>query len=464
MKDLASIPRLALLTVLAAAAASCADDTLSPSSNITPDSVPAAITDWLWSNGNTFASAEPDGLEDLEFLRDMIGSARVVALGEATHGTHEFVTMKHRILEFLVEEMGFNTFALEATWPESNRVNDYVHGGQGDPLVLLSGLYFWTCCPEETLDMVRWMREHNRNPGAAPTVSFFGFDMQYPGMPIHNVLQFLGDVDPAVATWTAERYACVMPFANGPGSTAAVSLYGQQSPEYRNACLADLEAVHDSLQARRDAYVAASSEAVFAWALQNARILVQFEITASFRIPGARDQFMAENVSWLLDQAGPGAKIVLSAHNGHVADDPWFDGRGSMGHHLRTEFGSDLVIVGFDFHHGGFEAVTITDAGTMAGLNDHNVEYPPKGSYEYYFHAAGMDRFVLDLRDVAMRTPATSWLQGPRPMRFIGAGFVPSRPEYTMKDVSLPSLFDLVVYFDSTTASLPLQRRFPDSW
>lgn len=181
---------------LAATVAACSDDSVGPSSGVAPDSVAPEIRNWLRSEVHPFDTAEPGGgTGDLDFLRDMIGSARVVALGEATHGTHEFVAMKHRVLEFLVEEMGFNTFALEATWLESNGVNDFVHTGQGDPLVLLSGLYFWTCCPEEVLDMVEWMREHNRSPGNAPLVSFYGFDMQYPGMAIHNVLQFMGEVD-----------------------------------------------------------------------------------------------------------------------------------------------------------------------------------------------------------------------------------------------------------------------------
>ncbi|MGD8279149.1 MAG: erythromycin esterase family protein, partial [Gemmatimonadota bacterium] len=383
--------RLSLVPVLtlAAAVAACSDDSLGPPSGVARDSVAPEIVAWLRSSVHPFDTAEPgSGFEDLAFLRDMIGSARVVALGEATHGTHEFVRMKHRVLEFLVEEMGFNTFALEATWPESNRVNAFVHTGQGDPLALLSGLYFWTCCPEEVLDMVLWMREHNRDPGNAPRVSFYGFDMQFPGMAIHNVLTFLDDVDPAAAAWVSGRYDCLTPFANGPGEgTSRVVLYGQQPLAYRNACLADLEAVHDSVMAARDTWETASSTAAFARVARSARILVQFEVKESARIPGARDLFMAENVGWLLDQAGPDAKIVLSAHNGHVADDPYFDGGGSLGHHLRTRSGDDLVIVGFDFHHGGFQAITVTDAGTLAGLNDHYVEYPPRGSYEYYFHS-----------------------------------------------------------------------------
>jgi len=83
-----------------------------------------------------------DNLDDLEPLRSLVGDARIVSLGEATHGTREFFLMKHRILRFLVERMGFTAFAIEATWPEANRLDRYVRTGDGDPAVLLSGLYF----------------------------------------------------------------------------------------------------------------------------------------------------------------------------------------------------------------------------------------------------------------------------------------------------------------------------------
>jgi len=110
--------RVAVFLLVAAAMAGCADDTQSLPSGSVPDSVAPEIVQWLRFSVHPFDTAEPGGgVADLEFLRDMIGTARVVALGEATHVTHEFVAMKTRIFEFLVEEMGFNTFALEAAWP-----------------------------------------------------------------------------------------------------------------------------------------------------------------------------------------------------------------------------------------------------------------------------------------------------------------------------------------------------------
>src|SRR5512147_1133880 len=123
-----------------------------PSSASSHDDDLAAAGEWLRGAAVPFGQIDPgDKLDDLEPLRQIVGNARIVSLGEATHGTREFFQMKHRILRFLVERMGFTAFAIEATWPEANRLDRYVRTGEGDPAVLLSGLYFWTWNTDEVL-------------------------------------------------------------------------------------------------------------------------------------------------------------------------------------------------------------------------------------------------------------------------------------------------------------------------
>jgi len=117
------------------------------------------------------------GFADLEPLRAIVSSARIVALGEATHGTREFFQLKHRLLEFLVRELGFTAFALEANWPEAQAVDDYVRHGRGDPAAALAGLRFWTWNTEEVLALIEWLRAYNA--GGGRPVSFTGFDAQF---------------------------------------------------------------------------------------------------------------------------------------------------------------------------------------------------------------------------------------------------------------------------------------------
>lgn len=168
-----------------------------------PPAIRAAEAEWIRANAAAFETAEPGrGWNDLHVLGDMVGEARIVALGEPTHGTREAFQMKHRILEYLVEEKGFSIFSIEASFPESFALNRYVIHGKGDPAELIAGMYFWTWRTEEVLAMVQWMREWNqRNPPerGRPRVQFTGFDMQTPDVAGRIAADFLRPRDAALA-------------------------------------------------------------------------------------------------------------------------------------------------------------------------------------------------------------------------------------------------------------------------
>ena len=155
-----------------------------------------AVAEWVRSNAIRLQSVEAGrGFSDMQPLRGVIGNARIVSLGEATHGTREFFQLKHRLLEFLATEMGFTIFSIEANLPEAYRVNEYVLTGTGDPRQLLRGLYFWTWDTEEVLDMILWMRRFNES--GRGRVQFTGFDMQTPTVAMEIVRAFITQHDPA---------------------------------------------------------------------------------------------------------------------------------------------------------------------------------------------------------------------------------------------------------------------------
>ena len=150
---------------------------------------------WLRANAIALKTVEAgNGFDDLQPLKAAIGSARLVSLGEATHGTREIFQMKHRLTEFLASELGFTIFAIEANMPEAYRLNDYVLHGTGDPKALLEGMYFWTWNTEEVLAMIEWMRRFNAS--GTGRIEFVGFDMQTPTVAIEIVDRFLADLDP----------------------------------------------------------------------------------------------------------------------------------------------------------------------------------------------------------------------------------------------------------------------------
>jgi erythromycin esterase len=330
-----------------------------------------------------------NGFDDLWPLEDVLGDARIVSLGEATHGTKEFFQMKHRLLEFLVTEMGFTHFSIEANMPETYKVNQYVLTGQGDPAELLEGMLFWTWNTQEVLDMIHWVRAYNAS-GRGP-VQFTGFDAQFSSGAADNLQELLTVADPAylaTVTSTLARFRTLDQTwqATAADRTAARGLY-------------------DHISGRRSVYLATHSAEQVDWMIQNARVIVQVIELMIGVTP--RDQSMAENVGWILDHAPAGSKIVLWAHNGHVAKTP-----GWMGKYLDDRYGDDMYVLGFTLGEGRYNAIS------AQGLTSHQAHPPVKGSLETLFQATGMPRFILDLR---RNSGLAKWFREPRLMQSHGA-------------------------------------------
>ncbi len=421
-----------------------------PTPTVTPSTAPPPpeLDAWLRANSASFATTQPDAADvsDLAPFQKIIGDARIVALGEDTHGTHEFFEMKDRLLRYLVTQMGFTLFAMEANWPEANRLNEYVHGGSGDPAALLKGLYFWTWNTQEVLDLIHWMRAYNDQRGSATAVSFLGFDMQYPRVVIDDVIAYLHTVDPATADRATALYEPFRPYQDS-------SSYAKADAEVRARCRANIGVVYADLDAHKAAYEQASSPQAYAQGLQAARIVMQAEELKGADDGGVRDRYMAENAGWLLEQAGPGTKIVLWAHNGHVSTEASSDFR-SMGSYLRERYGSDMRVLGFEFGAGLFNAVG-QDTTNMRyyALGPKKASVPPSDSYEAAWQRTGEPRLVIDLRQSEGDSPAEVWVRGPHPYRSIGAVYEDAKPERFFSAVSLPSLFDAMIYLAQTTPS-----------
>jgi erythromycin esterase len=446
-----TVRALLIFAALTLLLGSCSKNPSSPTETGAGDvdqqvSVDPSIVAWLKAKCLPFDTPKAEsGFADIAYLKDLVAGARVVELGEATHGTKEFSQMKHRILEYLVKEMGFNTFAIEANWPEANLLNDYVMTGQGDPARLLAGLYFWTWNTQEVLDMIRWMRRHNENPGSAPKVGFFGFDMQYPKMAMDNVIAYLTKVDPPAALRAYSLYLPYRPYQNN--STA----YGIAPDSVKTTCRRYMTEVYDSLASHRLEYESRSSSKEYSWGLQSARVAVQGEAVLSKTGQGNRDYFMAENARWLLDQAGLGGKIVLWAHNGHVST---LNLR--MGNYLRSWYGDQMVVFGFDFYVGSFNAYPSHGGIIPSPVTSLRAENPYSDSYEYVFRGANIPRFFLDMRDPSSPPSVGSWILGPRQFRSIGATYDDVYPRLYFYSTQLPKEFDVVVYFQDTAPSVLL--------
>jgi erythromycin esterase len=217
---------------------------------------------WIRDHGITFATAEPTrDYEDLMLLRAVVGGARIVALGEATHGTHEFSAMKHRITEFLVKEMGFTVFAIEANMPEARRLNQYVLNGEGEPKTALAGLYFWGYSTEELLDMIQWMR--SLNASGQGDVEFWGFDMQFPPLAMENVQSFIERADRAYLDSLSQALRKI-----SEGYESLKSNLGRNSDVLYDTWQAAAKQVLDHLQANRSRYLETADSMDVEWLIR----------------------------------------------------------------------------------------------------------------------------------------------------------------------------------------------------
>ena len=436
---------------------SCGGDAIAPV-EAPPDPelppIPSEATAWIEANSHPFEGSHLSlPHSDLGFLRGIVGDARIVSLGENTHGTRDFFEMKARILRFLVEEMGFTAFAIEATWPEARRLDHYVRTGEGDAAELLSGLYFWTWNTESVLEMIEWMRAHNEGGG---DVAFHGFDMQYPGMALHNVRAYVAMVDSAEARAVATRLDCLGRYANDPSGRFPSTRYADQTGTYRADCGSALDGVHQMLLDRRETYEAASGAEAFAVALQSTRVAIQYHLM----IMGtqSRDESMAENTVWIHRQLGPDARMVLWAHNFHVSAQP-----GAQGSFLRWAYGDARVIVGFSHEAGTFTAVHQRGSSYL-GLTEHTLAVPLPLSYEHYLSTPAAPRYVVDLRTRDTNSSAASWLGGPRSFRAIGCCYDPGASYRYWSQSPLPEWYDVLIHYESTRPTVVLPSRYPTSF
>ncbi len=415
------------------------------------------VKKWLAGHAVALKGVEAgQGFKDMEPLKKVVGPARIVSLGEATHGTREFFQLKHRMLEFLVTEMSFTVFAIEASMPEGFDVNEYVLTGKGDPAKALAGLYFWTWDTEEVLDLIRWMRAYNADPRHEKKVKFYGYDMQSSPRAARVALTYLDRVDPAAAAKHRPALAALANAFLQPDVDALPTEKKKELAAAAGACLKQLD------DCKAD-YVKVTSAAEWAVARQHARVLVQFcemnvfgleKFAESFK---ARDQAMAENVGWILDHEGPGAKVVLWAHNGHVQTSKYGDME-TMGMSLRKTYGREMVVFGFAFNRGGFQAIDSID-GSGKGLRSFDVEAAPAGSLDALLASAGLAVAAVDLRALPKDGPVAAWFAEPRVTRNVGAVYVEAFATQFLNAQKVQDCYDAILFVEKTTPARPNKPR-----
>lgn len=405
---------------------------------------------------------------DYDALVDVLGRARVVLLGEATHGTHEFYRERAVISRRLIEEKGFTAIAVEADWPDAYRVNQYVRGAGSDETAVEALDEFrrfpsWMWRNTDIVDLIAWLRSHNETVTPDHRAGFYGLDLYSLHSSMRAVVAFLEKVDPPAALRARSRYACF-------------DRFGDEMQEYAYASVLDATAscepavVAALVELRRRAAEYAQRDGRLApddyfAAEQNARVVRNAEAYYRTMLGGRveswnlRDRHMVETLAGLvqfLDRPERHARVVVWAHNSHLGDaratEMGDHGELNVGQLSRERFGADVVSVGFTTETG-----TVTAASSWDGIaHRKRIRRALPSSYEHVFHEVGWPRFLLPLRtdlDVA------SALAAPRLERAIGVLYLPEterRSHYFR--ARLADQFDYVLHIDETRAVEPLDR------
>ena len=409
--------------------------------------------------------------DDLDAILERIGDARVVLLGEATHGTSEFYRMRARLTRELVRRRGFNVVAVEADWPDAARIDHYARHVAGPPApgVAFTRFPTWMWRNREVGEFVEWLRAHNATVEAPERrVGFHGLDLYSLYASIDAVLRYLDNVDPDAARVARARYGCLTPWQGDPAA------YGRAvvTRGYRD-CEPQVVAILRDLLDQRLAYQHHDGER-FLDALQNARVVANAEryyramYYGSHESWNLRDQHMFETLQVLLAFRGSESKAVVWEHNSHVgnaaATEMGVRGELNVGQLARTTFGDAAYLVGFGTDHGTVAAATDWDGP----MEVKHVRPAHAESYERLCHDAAVAAFLLPLRQPA-RADVREELTPPRLERAIGVVY---RPETELAShyfqAVLPAQFDEYVWFDETHAVTPLghveTRGAPDTY
>jgi erythromycin esterase len=421
-----------------------------------------SVTNWLRENMHRLRTLDPDDDDstDLEPLREIVGDARVVAIGESTHRVHEFYDLRHRVTRFLVRELGFTGFVLESGFPEGWAVHDWVLGGPGAVEdVTRDGITYHMGRCAEMREQLRWMRAYNA--GHERGVRFYGMDVGDSAASarsaVLHVLRFLDDADPHYARRVR---ATLLPlFDHVPAdrtplawAAPAIQAYLGTPAAVRHELTALIGELAERVAAMQPRYARGAGRSAAGIALRSAvtarhtdAFLAAFTTGPGRTYPGVslRDLAMAENVGWILERE---ERVVVAGANGHVQRVPLHappilaEPLTMLGEYLDQALGERMVVIGTAIG-GGTMWLRRQVVGAPLGHTEVFTEdvgpYDDPAALDALLSGAGVPLGLLDLRTVP---------DGPVARRFAELRGVMHGPHLVLGDPR--AAFDAVVHID----------------
>ncbi|OKL39860.1 erythromycin esterase family protein [Pontibacter flavimaris] len=398
--------------------------------------------------------------KDLDVLLQEIGDARVVMLGEASHGTSEYYTWRTAISRRLIQEKGFHFIAVEGDWPECYAVNRLVKGypNAGGKIAEVLEVYrrwpTWMWANWEVAALVEWLREHNNQRLQGEKAGFYGLDVYSLWESLEQIVHYLERNDGQAAEAARLAINCFEPFNRDPQNYARATAFVPTDCE--REVIEMLQKVQQQrsfgndpeqdFNTRQNALVAANAEKYY-----------RAMIGGSASSWNVRDSHMMETLDRLLEFHGPGSKAIVWEHNTHIGDARYTDmadnGMHNIGQLAREKYGrANVRLVGF----GTYQGTVI--AGKAWGAPMQKMDVPPaaSGSWEEFLHKVSTDDKIILSKDLK---------QVPEVQDYIGhrAIGVVYDPKYEMFGNYVPTIiperYDAFLYFEETEAVHPIRMK-----
>jgi len=397
---------------------------------------------------------------DLQPLFDKVGDSRIVMLGEASHGTHEFHTWRAHITRRLIQEKGFQFIAVEGDWPDCYRLNRFIKGlDEKDKsafkvLQAFNRWPTWMWANWEMVALADWLYEFNKSDPLNKRVGFYGLDVYSLWESMESIIRYLEKTDPGALTTAMEAFRCFERYQKDEGRG-----YARASQFVPELCQQEVVELLKEIQSKSILYNS-DPENVFS-VEQNARIAVNAEQYYRAMIKGGphswnlRDRHMADTLDDLLEYHGKDTKVIVWAHNTHIGDaratDMAADGMLNLGELARIKYGEpNVVLVGF----GSYKGSVIAGKNWGAPMQALNLPDAAIGSWEYLLHKAGNQNQLLLMEDFISND---TLLEHPIGHRAVGVVYNPQYEAYGNYVPSiLPLRYDVFIHLDQTRALHPL--------
>lgn len=414
------------------------------------------VIGWLKTNAVPLKTVEAGtDRTDLQPLKQILKDVQFVGLGEATHGSREFFQIKHRLLDFLVREMGFRVLAIEGSYAAWQGINDYVMGRTDDGTKALDNQGFWIWNTEEVRAMIEWARSYNVGVSEEQRVKFIGFDSQHNQLGQHKLLDYLKRVAPERADSTDAFLRVNLDSLN---SVLSASDQQVKMQETLNQLQVNYNDLFVFLELNKPVLLPKSSLAEYEQMREYARVLVQY--VDSYSRPAvvgtaSRDVYMADNFRRLVEREPAGTKAVIWAHNGHIStgDNNLFV---PMGAYLRQFYGNAYYALGFSFNQGSFQAREAQPTDSIRRMLMAFTTNPaPAGSVDWFLARTGLNMFAVDLRVTPKNADVRTWLTTPYLMRSVGSIYRPGAELNFFHPVTIGDRFDGLLFINTTTRARP---------